>query len=273
MSAFMTRLKNAGKARDEMTQARPHALEAKTPFIAQNALEDALIATAEEPEEPEKQRAFTALLLDSDLYAPAVDASEEASAERRSPASGQVRLMTVRASDGEFLPALFTAEGRIAEIFGPDTRLMQLNGGGFLRRVMTQGAVLNPGCGYGMRWRPADIATMLGAPLERTVSPDTKFVLSTPEDPPEELIEHLTAILAADHRVEEAWLALAQWPDTSETAWYLDVRSTSSGDELAGELSKMLQQVPMASRPLDMVFNQPGDKIATGLKIKPLLPI
>jgi hypothetical protein len=236
----------------------------KASFDATNELEAALVAAATDAT---SQAAFNYLLLRAPLFAVALDGPDPATGE--SLGAGQLAIATVRSPEGKQLPALFTSAARAREVFLDDARVIKMDADDILHRAANQGAVLNPGLGYGIYWDAAALAALLSIPLQRSVPRGSNMQLSVPHDLPLELIDRLTTILEQDSRIDEAWLALANWTDASEAAWYLDLRSTETGDDLAQMLSKALRDVPMHGLPLDIVVTQPGGAIGIGLSVKP----
>jgi len=234
-------------------------------FIPQNALEVALIEAATNPA---RRAAFNELLLDSDLFAATPDAP--AVRQSRTIESGEnLRLCTAELPGGGQATALFTAEARVAQVFGAGAGFVGIKGQTLLELVRQSDVILNPGLGYGVRWTPADLAALLGKPQIRVVARETKIMLGTPAEIPTGLTAKLAEALNADGRVTEAWLALAHWPDTLESAWYLDIRSASSRDELADMIAAMLRGTDLGGKPMDITILSPDHPPGVGIRLKP----
>jgi hypothetical protein len=127
--------------------------------------------------------------------------------------------------------------------------------------------LLNAGLPYGVLWIPEDLAALLGRPVERTVEKDTRLMLGTPAQRPDELIQRLTEQFEPVEGVQAAWLALAHWPENDEMAWYFDVRSTLPIEQLRDLLGRAVEGADMAGRMLDMTVGPPGGEPGTGIPI------
>jgi len=235
-------------------------------FIPENELEEALMEAATNPD---RRTVFSTMLLDSDLFAATPDAADQRKVHSLQ-AGDQLRLFTVDLATGGRATALFTSERRVAEVFGAEVGFVAAKGRSVLELVMNDDAILNPGLGYGVHWTPADIASLLGKPVARTVAKETKLLLGTPAEIPDTVVRRLTDVLGGDGRISEAWLALAYWPDSQESAWYLDLRSTHARDELADMIAAMLKGMDLGGKPLDTVIFPPSHPPGTGIRLKPL---
>jgi len=233
-------------------------------FQAQNVLERALMAA---PVDPAARPAFVQLVLKSELYV-ATPEAPPAARDRMLERDEMVNFFTVAGPDGTPLPALFTSEARVAEVFGGGTGYMRFNGATLLEMVAADGAVLNPGLDYGVHWSAADLATMLGRPVRRVIDKDTNVLLGSPAAPPDALIRDLAALFREDGRIEQAWLALAHWP-TGGPAWYLDVRSNVDPEEVNAVLGEVIGRSDLEGLSLDIVINPPGGADGIGIQIKP----
>src|SRR6218665_1399156 len=83
-------------------------------FEPRNALEVALMAAARDPA---ARPDFERMLLDAELYVATPEAPAEAG-ERTVGAGETLRLLNVANPQGNPVPAIFTDEARLAELFG-----------------------------------------------------------------------------------------------------------------------------------------------------------
>jgi hypothetical protein len=259
MKSFLSGLGSLfGKSRPESGESP----EESSSFQAQNVLERALMGAAVDPA---ARPAFEQLVLKSELYV-ATPEAPPAARERVLERDEMVNFFTVPGPDGGQLPALFTSEARIAEVFGAGIGFLRINGATLLEMVAGDGAFLNPGLDYGVHWSAGDLAAMLGHPVRRVLDQDTKVLLGSPASPPEALIRDLAALFREDGRIERAWLALAHWP-SGGPAWYLDVRTNLGPDEVNSLLADLLNRSDLGGLSLDMIVNQPGGGDGTGILI------
>ena len=114
-----------------------------------------------------------------------------------------------------------------------------------------------------------DLSSALGRPVQRTLTKATTVELGPPVDPPAELVNHLRKLLGRDDRIEQAWLALARWPDQENPAWYLDVRTLLSREEVKLILADLFRKADFKGRPLDLLVNPPLDSSTVGIRIAP----
>lgn len=235
-------------------------------FQPSNEIEHMLMEAATKPEVRE---AFQRALLDADLYAATPEASAEAGTRTLSQGE-RVSLLNVQGPDGAPVAAIFTAQERIAEVFGMGGGFIAMRGDVLLEMVASSGVWLNPGFPYSVHWKPEELGALLGKPIPRTVKKDTKIVLGTPAEPPTKLIESLQAALGHDDRIAEAWFALAHWPEEGKSSWYLDVRTDLDGAVVQSLLAQIFKQADYAGRPLDMVVNKPSHQQGAGIRIAPL---
>lgn len=218
--------------------------------------------------DPDARAAFQDALLQADLYAATPEAPELPGA--RTVGEGEaLSLLNVRAPDGSPVAAIFTAQERIAEVFGPGVGFVAIRGEELLSLVAGQGAWLNPGLPYSVHWTPQQLSAVLGKGQRRTIEKETQVMLGVPAEPPAELVAALQAILGKDDRIAEAWLALAHWPDEERSSWYLDVRTDLDGSVVNDLLAETLRHADYAGRPLDMVVNRPGTSEGAGIRVAP----
>lgn len=218
--------------------------------------------------DPERRAAFQLMLLNTDLFAATPDARMAVETLVLQPGD-TLKLRNVMLAGGEQVPAIFTSEARLTQFFGAEVGFVTMKGRPLFEMVADQGAALNPGFPYGVHWTPAQLAAMLGRPARRAVGENMAVGLGTPAEPPAALIAALQDGLDADARIEQAWLALAHWPETDELAWYLDLRSASGRDELGATIARALTGVDLAGKPLDVVVHPLGGTPGTGIRIKP----
>ncbi|MET2825369.1 enhanced serine sensitivity protein SseB C-terminal domain-containing protein [Mesorhizobium shangrilense] len=230
-----------------------------------NDLEYLLVEAATDPS---KRDRFKEELLATDLFAATPEAPQ--TVQQRTTEFGEgVNIMNVVDADGKPIPAMFTSEARIVEVFGPGTGYIRVNGAILLGLVVKDGAVLNPGSSYGVRWTASELASLLGGPVQRTLEKDTQMFLGVPAERPEQLIANLHAFLRGEPKIKEAWLALAHWPETNDWSWYLDIRSEFAADDIAHLVSGVISKSSFGAYPVDVVVNVPNDTVGQGIRIKP----
>lgn len=234
-------------------------------FIPLNALEEALMRAADDAS---ARQAFVNLLLTSDLLVATPDAPDHPE-QRTLDADETVSIVNMMADNGVSIPAVFTSEQRLAECFGPGTGYLALNGRTLVEIIVDAGAWVNPSSSYGVHWSADDLAAILGRPVPRTLTEDTNVMLGEPQDRPAALIADLTARLAADGRIDEAWLALAHWPADDHWGWYLDLRADVSPDDVLPDLQAAFTTDNLAGRPIDILVQARGLPPGTGIRLKP----
>ena len=245
-------------------QAAPEQAPAPA-FAPRNALEVALIAATHDPGARDH---FQRLLLESDLYVGTPETPTETS-ERVVDKGETLRILNVAGPEGSSLPAMFTDETRLAEAFGAGSGYARLPAATLFEMFMQSGAILNPGLGYTVMWSADDIAHLLGKPVRRTITKDTKILLGTPAKRPEALIRRLGETIADVPGIQEAWLALAHWPE-GQASWYLDIRgATADPDSVAGLLGEILRDGPFDGLPVDLVINPREAGPGNGIRLKP----
>jgi len=235
-------------------------------FRPLNELEQMLVEAATDPS---KRNAFQKGFLEAEVYAATPDAPD-AEGMRTLKAGEQLKLLNVPGPDGQPVAAIFTAEARIAEVFGPGYGFLLFRGEALLEIVAKTGAFLNPGLPYRVHWGPDAVAAMLGRPVGRTITKDTKVLLGSPSEPPVQLIAELRETLGSHPRIAEAWLALASWPETGEQAWYLDVRTNLSPADVSELMSPVFKRANFAGRYLDMIVKKPDETGGIGIRVAPL---
>ena len=231
-------------------------------FEPLNDLERLLVGAATEPDQ---RPAFARAILDAQLCA--VSATAGPTGAQIAGEDTQVSLVTVPLEDGRAAVAVFTAPERVAQIYGPDAHYIGMRGADMIAMVMQGPMLLNPGLAYGVLWSPEDLASLLGRPVERTVTQNTQIMLGSPARHPDELVMRLTEVFRGADGVKAAWLALAHWPDSGEMAWYFDVRSTLPREDLQAMLARAVEGTDMGGHMLDMTVGEPGAPAGTGIVI------
>ena len=84
---------------------------------------------------------------------------------------------------------------------------------------------------------------------------------------PDDLIMRLAEAFHPVTGVQAAWLALAQWPERNEFAWYLDIRSDLPREPLRELLGKALDGADLRGLNLDMTVHPPGGAPGTGIAV------
>ena len=232
------------------------------PFEPLNDLERLLVRAATEPDQ---RPAFTQAVLEALLYAVSPDAGP--TGERTLKADETVSLVMVPIEEGKAATAVFTAPERVAQIYGRDTRYLGMRGTDLIALVADNPLLLNPGLPYGVLWAPEDLAMLLGKPVDRTVEANTQVMLGSPAERPDDLIMRLAEAFRPVAGVEAAWLALAQWPERNEFAWYLDIRSDLPRETLREVLGKALDGADLRGLNLDMTVHPAGGAPGTGIAV------
>ena len=239
-------------------------VDAGPAFEPRNDLEAALMRAARDPA---ARPAFNRQLLDAELYVATPEAP--ATPSERTVGTGEtLRLLNVADPQGNPVPAIFTDETRLADIFGAGTGYARLPASALFEMFAQSGAWLNPGLAYGVLWTADDLAHLLGKPARRTITKDTNILLGTPKERPEALIRSIAATIADAPAVQEAWIALAHWPEGG-ASWYLDIRSTADPDAIAALLHETLQSGPHEGMPVDLVVHAPDAGPGHGIRLKP----
>lgn len=232
------------------------------PFVPLNDLEALLVRAASDADQ---RPAFTRALLEAQLYAITPDAGPEG--ERIAPADTRISLVMVALEDGSAATAVFTAAERVAQVHGAGTHYIGMLGRDLLGMVAERPVLLNPGLSYGVLWGPEELAMLLGRPVSRTIEHETTVMLGTPSERPDDLIMRLAEAFHPERGVQAAWLALAQWPEQNEFAWYLDLRSDLPHDRLNTLLARALDGADLVGKHLDMRVSPPGGEPGAGIAV------
>ena len=230
---------------------------ARPAFEPLNDLERLLMAAASGG--PEQRAAFEAAVVEADLWV--VPAPGETAAD-------VLRLRTVE-QDGRAAAAVFTARERATQSMGPGVEPTAFPGRALLEAIRENPAVLNPGHGYGARWSPDAMASLIGRPnpLPADRAP---VAVARPADTPPGLVEALTRELTADPAIKAAWLALARWRD-GEEGFLLDLRGAPDEAAVPVLMGRALAGLTLDAR-LDVVLGGPDQPPGVGLEIVALRP-
>ena len=250
---------------DEPEPPVASAVNSRASFLPVNELEQLLMNAATDQS---ARLAFERLLLTDDLLVATPEAPLKTE-ERTLKKSEKVQILNVADQNGHPIPAVFTSEERLAECFGFGTGYLAMNGEALFEILINDGATLNPGSLYGVRWTANNLAALLGKPVRRILKKDTKVLLGSPSERPEALIRMLTEALGSDQRIQAAWLALAHWPDKDDWSWYLDIRSDFAPDDIGPTIAEALATMDKPEKPVDVVVNKPSVGEGTGIRIKP----
>lgn len=256
----------AASSRPEQIRTEAAAAPAQSDFVPQNDLERILVAAVADPAQ---RVAFQREVLRADLYA-ATPLTPEATGERNVQGGESISILSVTDADGRSWPAAFTSEARLSGLFGAGTGFMRMKGEALLSLVAAEGVVINPGQSYGVIWNAEELRSVLGQPARRTLAQDTRVMLGVPAERPDALIRDLSAALAGRSEVEEAWLALAHWPESGNWSWYLDIRSALGPDAVDPLVSDILKGADTGGKPIDVIVRAPGEEEEpAGIRIKP----
>jgi hypothetical protein len=235
---------------------------ARPPFEPLNELERLLMQAATDEDQ---RTAFTRALLEAPLYAVSPDELPEG--DQVLLAEARVSLAMVPLEDGGSATAVFTAAERVGQVYGPDVHALGMKGADLIAMVIERPLLLNPGLSYGVLWSPQDLTLLLGRPVSRTLGADTTVLLGSPSERPDDLLMRLAEAFQPEPAIEAAWLALAQWPSQGEFAWYLDVRTRLSHDQVNALLARAVEGADLQGKHLDMRISPPGGEPGTGLPV------
>ena len=227
---------------------------ARPAFEPLNDLERLLMAAASGG--AGERAAFEAAVPDAQLWV--VPAPGEAAADT-------LRLRTVTV-DGRVATAVFTARERAIQSIGPGVEPVAFDGRALLETIRENPAVLNPGHGFGVRWSPDSMASLIGRPNPLPADRAPTHV-AMPAGTPPGLVEALTREFAAEPAVKAAWLALARWSD-GEEGFLLDVRAAAGEAAVPVLMSRVLAGLDLDAR-LDVVLGAPDAAPGAGLEIVP----
>lgn len=234
-------------------------------FVPQNHLEELLVKASRDPAaRPEFTRhILTAQLLFATPNAPGRPG------EHTLEAGESLAILNITRDDGKTFPAVFTSPARIAEALGEGTGYVAMLGKTALEIVQANGAWCNPHSAFGVVWAADDLAAMLGKPTSWTVDKDTRVLLGVPKEMPTQLIARIEQIVLPDPRIEEAWLALAQWPERGSFSWYLDIRTSAAREEIAPCFAGVMDGIDASPQELDMRIAASDGGAGSGIRLKP----
>lgn len=269
MKKLLGGLKNLFSSGSDDTSPNDSASDAPQPtpestFQPLNMLEARL---AYAMTDPQARRGFTEALLTENLYTPTPDAPDAALTD--TDAERSVRLLHINTPDGGSAVPVFTAQERIAEVYGTQYGYISLTGRDLLEMVASTGAWINPGLDYSVHFNASAIADLLGVPQSRTITEDTSILLGVPEREPTELIAALQDALSQEHRISEAWLALAHWPAEDKYAWYVDIRSDLPPSDIQPLLGHLYPVIEDTGLPMDVTYNSPDGDEGHGIRLIP----
>lgn len=255
-----------------MTDATP----ARTPMTftdnPMNPLEDLLYAGLADARQ---MGAFEQVMLEADLYAVPDDGSPGSTpgddgAKVLRPGE-QLVLRGVVLNDGRNTVTLFTDPRRAAQMFGPDTRIIAMQGRKLLDMLKDAVILLNPADGKGLMMDPDQIKAILAhAPFQPAAArPSGAVELAEPPEPqhPVYLIALLREALKA-LKIDEAWLARARWNEARMMGWFLDVRTDAPADEIVAICQRAVRGLPFGGEVFDVSVSKPGGEKGVGVKIR-----
>lgn len=225
---------------------------ARPAFEPLNDLERMLVAAASGG--ADERAAFEAAVPGAELWV--VPAPGESAADT-------LRLRTV-AVDGRVATAVFTARERALQSIGPDVEPVAFEGRALLETIRANPAVLNPGHGFGVRWSPDAMASLIGRPNPLPAERAPTHV-AMPASTPPGLVEALTRELSAAPAIKAAWLALARWGD-GEEGFLLDLRGAPEAAAVPVLMNRALAGLELDAR-LDVVLGSPDEAPGAGLEI------
>ncbi|MBS0296168.1 MAG: enhanced serine sensitivity protein SseB C-terminal domain-containing protein [Proteobacteria bacterium] len=237
----------------------------QAPLTPKSDLE-ALLAAASV--DPEKRVEFQSALLEAGLFA-ATPERPETESVRDLKAGEKVALLEVPGPSGTSAVAIFTSRERIVEAFGPATGFIEMKGATLLKLVAARGAFLNPGSAHRVYWNSNELAQLLGKPTTWNVEKDTKVLLGAPAEPPKALMARIQELLEPERRINEAWFALAHWPEIGEWSWYLDVRTELAAEDVSELLAPAFQAAALEGRTLNMIVRPQSETNGAGIRLLP----
>ena len=235
-------------------------------FVPANPLETQLLRAYHDPD---YRQEFANILLGSTVCVICPEAPDTA-ADGTLPTGTEVSLLELTGPDGTQAIAAFTSEARVSEFVSEPTNLLKLTLRDLLAGIDAPGIVLNPGQPVQVHYSAEALRHMMGEPVPRTIDKDTKLLLGSPAKVPQELVAHMQTVLAGDPRIEEAWLALAQWPEHQAFSWYLDLRSTVDGEQLRETMAQAVRLSEQPEYPIDIVVKPVDGEAGNGIRLKPL---
>jgi len=217
---------------------------------------------------------FERIMLEADLYAvPEPDSPGgtpgDDGAKVLRPGE-QLILRGVVLNDGRNTVTLFTDPRRATEMFGPETRVLAMQGRKLLDMLKDAVILLNPAAGKGLMMEPDQIKAILEhAPVDVSGRrPSGAVELETPAEPqhPIALIGRLNAAFR-DMKIDAAWLAHARWNEARMTGWFLDIRTDAPADEVVALCERAVRGLQFGGEVFDVSVSKPGGEKGVGVKV------
>jgi hypothetical protein len=218
---------------------------------------------------------FERIMLEADLYAvPEPDSPGgtpgDDGAKVLRPGE-QLVLRGVVLNDGRNTVTLFTDPARAVQMFGPDTRILAMQGRKLLDMLKDTVILLNPAGGKGLMMEPDQIKAVLEhAPLPSFVGrPSGTVELADVPEPqqPFTLIGRLN-VAFRDLKIDEAWLARARWNEAKMMGWFLDIRTDQPADEIIALCERAVRGLAFGGEVFDVSVSKPGGEKGIGVKIR-----
>ncbi|MDP3079943.1 MAG: SseB family protein [Brevundimonas sp.] len=237
-----------------------------------NPLEELLYAGLADPTQ---MGAFEQVMLEADLYAvPEPDSPGgtpgDDGAKVLRPGE-QLVLRGVVLNDGRNTVTLFTDPSRAVQMFGPDTRILGMQGRKLLDMLKDAVILLNPADGKGLMMEPDQIKAVLEhAPVSASARrPSGAVELADIPEPnhPIALIGRLN-VAFRDMKIDEAWLARARWNEARMMGWFLDIRTDAPADEIIALCERAVRGLAFGGEVFDVGVSKPGGEKGVGVKIR-----
>ena len=219
--------------------------------------------------------AFEQVMLEADLYAvPEPDSPGgtpgDDGAKVLRPGE-QLVLRGVVLNDGRNTVTLFTDPSRAVQMFGPDTRILGMQGRKLLDMLKDAVILLNPADGKGLMMEPDQIKAVLEhAPVSASARrPSGAVELADIPEPnhPIALIGRLN-VAFRDLKIDEAWLARARWNEARMMGWFLDIRTDEPADEIVALCERAVRGLAFGGEVFDVSVSKPGGEKGIGVKIR-----
>lgn len=237
-----------------------------------NPLEDLLYAGLADARQ---MGAFEQVMLEADLYAvpepdsPGGTPGDDGTKVLRP--GQQLVLRGVVLNDGRNTVTLFTDPARAVQMFGPDTRILAMQGRKLLDMLKDAVILLNPADGKGLMMEPDQIKAVLEhAPvIASAVRPSGAVELAEPGvlDPPVALIERLDYAFRG-LKIDAAWLARARWNESGTMGWFLDIRTDEPADEITALCGRAVRDLQFGGEVFDVSVSKPGGEKGIGVKVR-----
>ena len=216
-------------------------------FAPLNELERLLIAAATDPN---ARGAFVQAALQADLYL---------SPAGEPPAGGGFGPIVIsKQANGAEAAAIFTAPERLAEIAGPQARVLKVNGRAMFEQLRGQWVHLNPNLVPAVVWSPDDIQEILDGYRTVSAPAGARMLLSHPAQKPAALIEALASTLGAVRGIKGAWLMQAHHGGEAEPVWMLGVDHVGPWSDVNSAIQQAVGAVDLQGRKLEATSAQAG---------------